>query len=60
MCGLNLDGVQVRLNLTIVIDPSKKGLEKVLRDYQIEALQIMEQRQQGHDFMRQQLNRSWQ
>jgi hypothetical protein len=27
--------------LTIVIDPSKKGLEKVLRDYQIEALQII-------------------
>jgi DNA-binding PadR family transcriptional regulator len=41
MCGWNLDGVQVRLNLTIVIDPSKKGLEKVLRDYQIEALQII-------------------
>ncbi len=27
--------------MTIVIDPSKKGLEKVLRDYQIEALQII-------------------
>ena len=33
--------VQVRNNLTIVIDPSKSGLEKVLRDYQIEALQII-------------------
>ncbi|HIH87805.1 TPA: hypothetical protein HA344_01180 [Candidatus Bathyarchaeota archaeon] len=31
----------MRLNLTIVIDPSKEGLEKVLRDYQIEALQII-------------------
>ncbi|OGD61322.1 hypothetical protein A3K78_01390 [Candidatus Bathyarchaeota archaeon RBG_13_52_12] len=28
-------------NMTIVIDPSKKGLEKVLRDYQIEALNII-------------------
>jgi len=27
--------------LTIVIDPSKTGLEKVLRDYQIEALEII-------------------
>lgn len=27
--------------MTIVIDPSKEGLEKVLRDYQIEALQII-------------------
>jgi hypothetical protein len=27
--------------MTIVIDPSKKGLEKVLRDYQIEALNII-------------------
>jgi hypothetical protein len=27
--------------LTIFIDPSKEGLEKVLRDYQIEALQII-------------------
>ena len=27
--------------MTIVIDPSKKGLEKVLRDYQIKALQII-------------------
>ena len=27
--------------MTIVIDPSKKGLEKVLRDYQIEALKII-------------------
>ena len=27
--------------MTIVIDPSKEGLEKVLRDYQIKALQII-------------------
>ncbi len=27
--------------MTIVIDPSKTGLEKVLRDYQIEALRII-------------------
>jgi hypothetical protein len=27
--------------LTIVIDPSREGLEKVLRDYQIEALRII-------------------
>jgi len=27
--------------LTIVIDPSKTGLEKVLRDYQIEALKVI-------------------
>ena len=27
--------------MTIVIDPSKEGLEKVLRDYQIEALNII-------------------
>jgi hypothetical protein len=27
--------------LTIVIDPSKTGLEKVLRDYQIEALRVI-------------------
>jgi len=27
--------------VTIVIDPSKDGLEKVLRDYQIEALRII-------------------
>jgi hypothetical protein len=27
--------------LTIIIDPSKEGLEKVLRDYQIEALRII-------------------
>ena len=27
--------------MTIVIDPSKDGLEKVLRDYQIEALRII-------------------
>ncbi len=27
--------------MTIVIDPSKAGLEKVLRDYQIEALEII-------------------
>ena len=27
--------------MTIVIDPSKTGLEKVLRDYQIEALEII-------------------
>jgi len=27
--------------MTIVIDPSKKGLEKVLRDYQIMALKII-------------------
>ena len=27
--------------MTIVIDPSKEGLEKVLRDYQIEALSII-------------------
>jgi predicted transcriptional regulator len=27
--------------LTIVIDPSREGLEKILRDYQIEALRII-------------------
>lgn len=27
--------------MTIVIDPSKTGLEKVLRDYQIEALKVI-------------------
>lgn len=27
--------------MTIVIDPSREGLEKVLRDYQIEALRII-------------------
>ena len=27
--------------MTILIDPSKEGLEKVLRDYQIEALHII-------------------
>jgi hypothetical protein len=27
--------------MTIVIDPSKEGLEKVLRDYQIKALNII-------------------
>lgn len=27
--------------MTIVIDPSREGLEKILRDYQIEALRII-------------------
>jgi hypothetical protein len=36
-----VNGVKVRAKMTIVIDPSKEGLEKVLRDYQIEALQII-------------------
>ena len=33
-------GVQVN-NLPLVIDPTQNGLEKVLRDYQIEALKLV-------------------
>ncbi len=35
-----MSGIPVT-KMTLVIDPSKEGLEKVLRDYQIEALKII-------------------
>lgn len=40
MCYISFKRVQVN-KLPLVLDPSKSGFEKVLRDYQIEALKMV-------------------